>query len=83
MDHFYDNSLQTGLMRDLAIDLESLGEHLVLLGNQVISRKRFDSQPYPESFLRELEKIRLLTGQFEHTFTFYVFDYFLLADYVK
>jgi hypothetical protein len=35
MDHFYDNSLQTGLMRDLAIDLELLGEHLVLLGNQV------------------------------------------------
>ena len=35
MDHFYDNSLQTGLMRDLAIDLEVLSEHLVLLGNQV------------------------------------------------
>lgn len=35
MEHFYDNSLQTGLMRDLAIDLEVLGEHLVLLGNQV------------------------------------------------
>ena len=35
MDHFYDNSLQTRLMRDLAIDLEVLGEHLVLLGNQV------------------------------------------------
>ena len=37
MDHFYDNSLQTGLMRDLAVDLEVLGEHLVLLGNQVRS----------------------------------------------
>jgi hypothetical protein len=36
MDHFYDNSLQTGLMRDLAMDLEVLGEHLVLLGNQVV-----------------------------------------------
>ena len=35
MDHFYDNSLQTGLMRDIAIDLEVLGEHIVLLGNQV------------------------------------------------
>lgn len=35
MDHFYDNSLQTGLMRDAAIDLEILHEHLVLLGNQV------------------------------------------------
>jgi hypothetical protein len=35
VDHFYDNSLQTGLMCDLTIDLELLGEHLVLLGNQV------------------------------------------------
>jgi len=35
MDHFYENSLQTGLMRDLAVDLELLGDHLVLLGNQV------------------------------------------------
>jgi hypothetical protein len=35
MDHFYDNSLQTELMRDLAVDLELLGEHVVLLGNQV------------------------------------------------
>lgn len=35
MDNFYDNSLQTGLMRDIAIDLEILKEHLVLLGNQV------------------------------------------------
>ena len=35
MTHFYDNSLQTALMRDLAVDLEVLGEHLVLLGNQV------------------------------------------------
>lgn len=34
MDHFYDNSLQTGLMRDIAIDLEILKENLVLLGNQ-------------------------------------------------
>jgi hypothetical protein len=36
MDYFYDNSLQTGLMRDIAIDLEILGEHIVLLGNQVL-----------------------------------------------
>lgn len=35
MDNFFDNSLQTGLMRDLAVDFELLGEHLVLLGNQV------------------------------------------------
>jgi hypothetical protein len=34
MEHFYDNSLQTGLMRELAIDLQILGEHVVLLGNQ-------------------------------------------------
>ncbi|KAH9929971.1 AAA domain-containing protein [Amylocystis lapponica] len=40
MDHFYDNSLQTGLMRDLAIDLELLGEHLVLLGNQSVQLLR-------------------------------------------
>ncbi|EPQ51988.1 hypothetical protein GLOTRDRAFT_132574 [Gloeophyllum trabeum ATCC 11539] len=36
MEHFYDNSLQTGLMRDLAIDLEVLREHVVLLGNQEV-----------------------------------------------
>ena len=35
MEHFYDNSIQTGLMKDIAIDLEVLGEHVVLLGNQV------------------------------------------------
>ncbi|KAF9806900.1 hypothetical protein IEO21_08484 [Rhodonia placenta] len=40
MDHFYDNSLQTGLMRDLAVDLEILGEHLVLLGNQGVGKNK-------------------------------------------
>ncbi|CDO72121.1 hypothetical protein BN946_scf184962.g64 [Trametes cinnabarina] len=40
MDHFYDNSLQTGLMRDLAIDCEILGEHLVLLGNQGVGKNK-------------------------------------------
>lgn len=40
MDHFYDNSLQTGLMRDLAIDMELLGEHLVLLGNQGVGKNK-------------------------------------------
>ena len=40
MDHFYDNSLQTGLMRDLAIDLELLGEHVVLLGNQGVGKNK-------------------------------------------
>lgn len=36
MAHFYDNSLQTCLMRDLAIDLEVLGEHLVLLDRKSV-----------------------------------------------
>ncbi|KAL0946287.1 hypothetical protein HGRIS_012537 [Hohenbuehelia grisea] len=40
MDHFYDNSLQSGLMRDLAVDLELLGEHLVLLGNQGVGKNK-------------------------------------------
>ncbi|TFY67028.1 hypothetical protein EVJ58_g1884 [Rhodofomes roseus] len=39
MDHFYDNSLQTGLMRDVAVDLE-MGEHLVLLGNQGVGKNK-------------------------------------------
>ncbi|KAJ7594399.1 AAA domain-containing protein [Mycena floridula] len=37
IDAFFDNSLQTSLMRDLAIDLE-LQEHLVLLGNQGVGK---------------------------------------------
>uniref|UniRef100_A0A0W0GBJ0 ATPase dynein-related AAA domain-containing protein n=1 Tax=Moniliophthora roreri TaxID=221103 RepID=A0A0W0GBJ0_MONRR len=40
MDHFYDNSQQTGLMRDVAIDMELLGEHLVLLGNQGVGKNK-------------------------------------------
>ncbi|KAL0575398.1 hypothetical protein V5O48_000404 [Marasmius crinis-equi] len=40
MDHFYDNSQQTGIMRDLAIDMELLGEHLVLLGNQGVGKNK-------------------------------------------
>ena len=35
MDHFYDNSVQSAQMCDLAVDFELLDEHLVLLGNQV------------------------------------------------
>lgn len=35
MEHFYDNSVQSAQMRDLAVDFELLDEHLVLLGNQV------------------------------------------------
>ncbi|KAJ7628770.1 AAA domain-containing protein [Roridomyces roridus] len=40
MDHFYDNSLQTALMRDLAVDVELLGEHVVLLGNQGVGKNK-------------------------------------------
>lgn len=40
MDHFYDNSLQTGLMRDLGIDIEVLREHVVLLGNQGVGKNK-------------------------------------------
>ncbi|KAG6898082.1 hypothetical protein C0992_006002 [Termitomyces sp. T32_za158] len=40
MDNFYDNSLQSGLMRDLAVDLELLGEHVVLLGNQGVGKNK-------------------------------------------
>ena len=53
MDHFYDNSLQTGLMRDIAIDIEILGEHIVMLGNQAgqigLTRQRLF--PYLVRFL--------------------------------
>ncbi|KXN89304.1 von Willebrand factor A domain-containing protein 8 [Leucoagaricus sp. SymC.cos] len=38
--HFYNNSLQTGLMCDLAIDLELLGKHVVLLGNQGVGKNK-------------------------------------------
>ncbi|GAA6044030.1 hypothetical protein JCM8097_004313 [Rhodosporidiobolus ruineniae] len=34
MESYHDNSQQTALMRDIAIDLELLGEHVLLLGNQ-------------------------------------------------
>ena len=40
MDHFYDNSLQTGLMRELALDLEVLNQHIVLLGNQGVGKNK-------------------------------------------
>lgn len=45
MDHFYDNSLQTASMKDLAIDFEVLGEHLVLLGNQACLVSSFRGDP--------------------------------------
>ncbi|KAI0061227.1 hypothetical protein BV25DRAFT_1857935 [Artomyces pyxidatus] len=40
MDHFYDNSIQSASMRDLAVDFELLGEHLVLLGNQGVGKNK-------------------------------------------
>ncbi|KAH8984497.1 AAA domain-containing protein [Lactarius hatsudake] len=40
MDHFYDNSIQSAQMRDLAIDFKLLGEHLVLLGNQGVGKNK-------------------------------------------
>ncbi|KZT28299.1 hypothetical protein NEOLEDRAFT_1129681 [Neolentinus lepideus HHB14362 ss-1] len=40
MDHYYDNSLQTGLMRDVAIDMEVLDEHVVILGNQGVGKNK-------------------------------------------
>ncbi|KAJ3774347.1 AAA domain-containing protein [Lentinula raphanica] len=40
MDYFHDNSLQTGLMRDLAVEMEVMGEHLVLLGNQGVGKNK-------------------------------------------
>ncbi|KAJ6624725.1 AAA domain-containing protein [Mycena sp. CBHHK59/15] len=45
MDHFYDNSLQTDLMKDLAVDLELLGEHVVLLGNQGVGKNKIVDRP--------------------------------------
>ncbi|KJA23810.1 hypothetical protein HYPSUDRAFT_137004 [Hypholoma sublateritium FD-334 SS-4] len=46
MDHFYDNSLQTGLMRDIAIDIEILGEHIVMLGNQGVGKNKIIDSKY-------------------------------------
>ncbi|KIY70240.1 hypothetical protein CYLTODRAFT_488278 [Cylindrobasidium torrendii FP15055 ss-10] len=40
MDHFYENSVQTGMMRDIVLDMEVLGEHLVLLGNQGVGKNK-------------------------------------------
>ncbi|KAI0265323.1 AAA domain-containing protein [Gloeopeniophorella convolvens] len=40
MDHFYDNSIQSAQMRDLAVDFELLGDHLVLLGNQGVGKNK-------------------------------------------
>ncbi|KAI0296956.1 AAA domain-containing protein [Multifurca ochricompacta] len=40
MDHFYNNSIQSAQMRDLAIDFELLQDHLVLLGNQGVGKNK-------------------------------------------
>ncbi|KAI0036975.1 AAA domain-containing protein [Vararia minispora EC-137] len=40
MDHFFDNSVQTAALRALGTDLELLGEHLVLLGNQGVGKNK-------------------------------------------
>ncbi|VDB87134.1 unnamed protein product [Peniophora sp. CBMAI 1063] len=40
MTHFFDNSLQTSLMRDLGVDLCVLNEHMVLLGNQGVGKNK-------------------------------------------
>jgi hypothetical protein len=52
MDHFYDNSVQSAQMRDLAVDFELLDEHLVLLGNQV----RFNVNIH--TYLRSAKRLR-------------------------
>jgi hypothetical protein len=40
MDHFFNNSVQSALLRALGVDLEPLGEHLVLLGNQGVGKNK-------------------------------------------
>ncbi|KAF7986115.1 hypothetical protein HWV62_41553 [Athelia sp. TMB] len=62
MDHFYDNSIQTGSMRDLAVDMEVLGEHLVLLGNQLLGRPREYIQLHRDTTVNQL----MFTTSLEH-----------------
>ena len=40
VDDFYDNPTQNRQMRDLAIDLFALDDHVVLLGNQGTGKNR-------------------------------------------
>ncbi|KAK4700971.1 von Willebrand factor A domain-containing protein 8, partial [Phenoliferia sp. Uapishka_3] len=40
MNNYLDNSQQTALMRDIATDLEVLGEHVLLLGNQGVGKNK-------------------------------------------
>ena len=58
MDHFYNNSLQTELMREMAVDVEVLGEHLVLLGNQVRFFTPFHLTSLVQFWIRVLVKTR-------------------------
>ena len=65
MDHFYDNNLQSGLMRDLALDLEVLGESVILLGNQARIFPSSRGMKLIRLFLvyRVLGKIKSSTGE--------------------
>ncbi|ETW77425.1 hypothetical protein HETIRDRAFT_156533 [Heterobasidion irregulare TC 32-1] len=68
MDHFYDNSLQSALMRDLAVDFELLGEHLVLLGNQLLRRPREYIQLHRDTTVNQLLfQTSLEGGVIKHT----------------
>ncbi|KAK4055403.1 hypothetical protein OIO90_003241 [Microbotryomycetes sp. JL221] len=40
MNNYLDNSQQTALLRDIAVDLEVLGEHVLLLGNQGVGKNK-------------------------------------------
>ncbi|KAM0790964.1 hypothetical protein ACM66B_004269 [Microbotryomycetes sp. NB124-2] len=40
MNNYLDNSQQTALLRDIAVDLEMLGEHVLLLGNQGVGKNK-------------------------------------------
>lgn len=40
MNNYLDNSQQTILMRDIATDLEIMGEHVLLLGNQGVGKNK-------------------------------------------
>ena len=62
MDHFYDNSVQSAQMRDLAIDFELLDEHLVLLGNQVRFNVNTHTYGLPKQLRRGWARIRSSIG---------------------
>ncbi|KXN92823.1 von Willebrand factor A domain-containing protein 8 [Leucoagaricus sp. SymC.cos] len=82
--HFYDNSLQTGLMRDLAIDLELLGEHVVLLGNQSVGKNKIvDRLCQRFKLFKTLREIDTLYNYLKDTsqyFDFAIFKQFMRQD---